>query len=69
MYGQTNCFVLPDGEYGAFEMMSGEIFVISERSAKGFACQGYTEEFAVTKCLVKLTGQVRNPRHMLGLCL
>jgi len=57
MYGQTNCFVLPTGEYGAFEMESGEVFVISERSARGFACQGYTSEFAKTKCLVKLTGE------------
>jgi leucyl-tRNA synthetase len=31
MYGQTNCFVLPDGNYGAFEMANGDVFVISER--------------------------------------
>jgi len=56
MYGQTNCFVLPTGEYGAYEMQSGEVFVISERAARGFACQGYTAEFGVTKCLLTLTG-------------
>ena len=39
MYGQTNCFVLPEGEYGAYELKNGDIIVISERSAKGFACQ------------------------------
>ena len=28
-YGQTNCFVLPTGEYGAFEMKNDEIFICS----------------------------------------
>ena len=31
MYGQTNCFVLPEGEYGAYEMASGEVLIISAR--------------------------------------
>ena len=35
MYGQTNCFVLPEGEYGLFEMGGGEVFVCTERSALG----------------------------------
>lgn len=37
MYGQTNCFVLPDGDYGAFEMKNDDIFIISERAARHFA--------------------------------
>ena len=45
MYGQTNCFVLPDGEYGAFEMMSGEIFVISERSSNAITSPTYGSSF------------------------
>ena len=40
MYGQTNCFVLPDGEYGAFEVVGGDVLIVSERSAKGMAHQG-----------------------------
>lgn len=41
MFGQTNCFVLPEGEYGAFEMNDGkEIFICSEHSAKNMSCQG-----------------------------
>ena len=56
MYGQTNCFALPTGNYGAFELSSGEVFIMSLRAAKGFACQGYTEAFAETKCLLELTG-------------
>lgn len=33
MYGQTNAWVLPRGEYGAFKMANGEVFVMSDRSA------------------------------------
>lgn len=56
MYGQTNCFALPEGKYGAYEMSNGDVFIISARSAMGFACQGYTEEFAKPKCLLEITG-------------
>lgn len=31
MYGQTNCFVLPDGKYGAFELAGGDVVIVSER--------------------------------------
>lgn len=37
MYGQTNCFLLPDGIYGAFEMKNKEIYICSERSALNMA--------------------------------
>ena len=37
MYGQTNCYVLPEGEYGVFEMKNNEYFICSERSAKNMA--------------------------------
>jgi len=40
MYGQTNCFVLPEGEYGLYQMASGEVFVCSERSALNMCYQG-----------------------------
>jgi len=40
MYGQTNCFVLPDGEYGLFETANGDVLVTSQRSAIGMAHQG-----------------------------
>lgn len=40
MYGQTNCYVLPEGEYGAYAQADGEVFVMSERSAVGLAHQG-----------------------------
>jgi leucyl-tRNA synthetase len=39
MYGQTNCFLLPDGVYGAFEMKDGSVFVCSERSVLNMSYQ------------------------------
>jgi leucyl-tRNA synthetase len=33
MYGQTNCFVLPEGDYGLYQMNNGEVFVSSRRAA------------------------------------
>ena len=45
MYGQTNCWVLPDGEYGAYRSakegggLGGEIFVMAARSARNLAWQ------------------------------
>mmetsp|Transcript_26852 Transcript_26852/g.57098 ORF Transcript_26852/g.57098 Transcript_26852/m.57098 type:complete len:1117 (-) Transcript_26852:148-3498(-) len=42
MYGQTNCFVLPTGEYGAYYVdATDEVFIMSARSARGLSCQAY----------------------------
>ena len=61
MYGQTNCFLLPDGEYGAYEMLpdaSGKrvVFVCSERSARNMAYQSMTDKEGELKCLGTFTG-------------
>ncbi|CAM9865390.1 unnamed protein product, partial [Phaeothamnion confervicola] len=45
MYGQTNCFVLPEGKYGAYRMVGGDVLIISERAAKGLS---YQDQVAVT---------------------
>lgn len=43
---QTNCYLLPEGEYGVFDVSSaanagtGDIFICSERSAKNMSYQG-----------------------------
>jgi len=39
MYGQTNCYVLPEGVYGAYESRNGEIWICAERAAKNMAYQ------------------------------
>jgi leucyl-tRNA synthetase len=41
MYGQTNAWVLPGGEYGVYQMNDDdELFVCSERSAMNMSWQG-----------------------------
>ena len=73
MYGQTNCFVLPTGEYGAYYIdATNEVFIMSARSARGLSCQAYdaandvyfTKEFGKIECLETFTGD-----ELLGLPL
>ena len=33
MYGQTNCWVLPEGEYGVYRGMGSDIYVMAPRWA------------------------------------
>lgn len=56
MYGQTNCFILPEGEYGLYEMINDEYFVISERAARNMSYQDLTKERAQYPCLAKVMG-------------
>jgi leucyl-tRNA synthetase len=44
MYGQTNCYILPSGKYGAFEMKDDEVFICSERAGRNMAYQDLTKE-------------------------
>jgi len=64
MYGQTNCFVLPEGEYGAFEAENGDILVVSQRSAVGMSYQNLLKEWSKATPLVLFTGE-----QLLGLPL
>lgn len=72
MYGQTNCFVLPEGEYGAYEVYGGkEVFIMSHRAARGLSCQAVdneiyfgTGEFGKIRCIESFTGH-----ELLGLPL
>ena len=56
MYGQTNCFVLPTGNYGVFLMKNDEIFICSERSAKNMAYQDLTKEKRIVDKLFDIDG-------------
>eukprot|EP00548_Thalassiothrix_antarctica_P005965 CAMPEP_0194147824 /NCGR_PEP_ID=MMETSP0152-20130528/28058_1 /TAXON_ID=1049557 /ORGANISM="Thalassiothrix antarctica, Strain L6-D1" /LENGTH=1261 /DNA_ID=CAMNT_0038848911 /DNA_START=123 /DNA_END=3908 /DNA_ORIENTATION=- len=64
MYGQTNCFVLPEGLYGAYQMKNGEIFVCSDHAAVNLAHQAGSDEGDRTAVwgqadhLIDLTGQM-----------
>ncbi|KAM3567148.1 hypothetical protein VYU27_010701, partial [Nannochloropsis oceanica] len=53
MYGQTNCFVLPEGVYGAYEMANQDVLIISARSAKGMAHQDHSAEWGKPKALIE----------------
>lgn len=58
MYGQTNCFVLPEGKYGIFEtLVENEYFVISERAARNLSYQNMTKEFGKFSKVADVTGQ------------
>ena len=57
MYGQTNCWVKPDGAYGAFEINDTDVFVCCERSARNMAYQGFSKEDGVHVEVGKITGQ------------
>lgn len=39
MYGQTNCWALPEGQYGAYKGVDGEIYVLTERAALNLSYQ------------------------------
>lgn len=56
MYGQTNCWVLPDGKYGAFEINDTDIFILTERAALNLAYQKLSRVPEKPTCLVELTG-------------
>ena len=64
MYGQTNCFVLPEGQYGAFEFKNDEVLIVSERAALGLAHQDMALEWGKVRCLLPLMGS-----DLLGLAL
>lgn len=56
MYGQTNCWILPNGDYGAFEISETEVFICTARAAKNLAFQGYSLEPGKVKELATFKG-------------
>ena len=57
MYGQTNCWVLPEGQYGAFQGLNNEIYIMTERSARNLSWQEKMPETGKPHNLLQLTGQ------------
>lgn len=64
MYGQTNAWVLPDGQYGAYEIDETEVFILTYRAALNLAYQRKSRVSEKPTCLVTLTG-----RDLIGLPL
>jgi len=56
MYGQTNCWILPDGEYGAYRAFENEVYVMSSRSALNLAFQERLPLYGEPELLLSLTG-------------
>ncbi len=69
MHGQTNCFVLPDGEYGAYNVVENDgktksIYICSEHSARNMAFQKFFPNKGEVRAVAKFNG-----RDLLGLAL
>eukprot|EP01125_Pyxidicula_operculata_P021751 TRINITY_DN8610_c0_g1_i1.p1 TRINITY_DN8610_c0_g1~~TRINITY_DN8610_c0_g1_i1.p1 ORF type:complete len:1095 (-),score=332.96 TRINITY_DN8610_c0_g1_i1:700-3957(-) len=57
MYGQTNCWVLPDGDYGAYKINDKEIFVCTARAARNLAFQDMSPEYGKVEELLTFQGK------------
>eukprot|EP00898_Chlorokybus_atmophyticus_P008880 jgi/Chlat1/8994/Chrsp94S08281 len=64
MYGQTNAWALPEGDYGAFQTVDGDVLVTSHRAALNLSYQGYFKVEGRPDCLCELKGT-----DLLGLSL
>ena len=65
MFGQTNCWVLPDGAYGAYAAAeSGAVYVMSARAARNLGFQDGLDRPGEQEPLATVSG-----RDLLGLPL
>jgi len=64
MYGQTNCWILPTGEYGLYQINDTEAFVISARAARNLAFQEYSPVPGQECLLATISGE-----ELLGVAL
>ena len=56
MYGQTNCYILPNGDYGLYEMKNDELFICCENCAINLSYQNKTKEDKNFTPLIKIKG-------------
>lgn len=56
MYGQTNCFVGVDLDYGVYRVSDNEAWVCTERAAQNMAWQGLFQKKGVVDKLIDLKG-------------
>jgi len=57
MPGQTNCWILPSGQYGCFEAPDSQIFVTSHRAARNMSFQDILMPWGKPKCVMEVSGQ------------
>lgn len=57
MYGQTNCWALPDGNYGAYRGLNNEVYIMTDRSALNMSYQDLMPETGKPEKLLAFTGE------------
>lgn len=57
MPGQTNCWILPEGEYGCFKAGENEVYICSKRSARNMSFQDILEPRGQPECLLTIRGR------------
>ena len=57
MYGQTNVFLLPEGEYGVFDVDDATIFICTAKSALNMSYQNIMRERGQVRQLGTIKGQ------------
>ena len=72
MYGQTNAWALPEGDYGAFRAPAGEVYVMTARAARNLSWQDRLPPTGAPERLLALKGQdligVPLQVHICGSC-
>ena len=48
MYGQTNCWALPGGQYGVYRGPGKEAYVMAARSARNYSFQVPSDMFSLS---------------------
>ena len=57
MYGQTNCWALPTGEYGAYRGLNDEVYIIAARAARNLSYQDRLPKTGQPELLLTVKGQ------------
>ena len=57
MCGQTNCWILPEGEYGAFAKSESEVYICAARAARNMGFQDVFGKFGSPECLLTIKGK------------
>ena len=57
MYGQTNAWALPEGDYGAFRAPHGEVYILTARAARNLSWQDRLPPTGAPERLLALKGQ------------
>ena len=72
MYGQTNCWALPDGDYAAYRGLDGEVYVMTARAALNLSYQARrcaALRCAAPRCDCAAAGPLVEPTAVLAVAL